>query len=465
MTEKQRALWEAIRRFSFDETIEEYGFETRLAYENKWTHHVTKQAIEEYKKFMFLASISNQMVSPSEIVDRVWHQHLIFSKSYERLCQIAGRKIEHIPSTHNPHNHSVFNTAKEHTATLYESYFGQQDPHFWDNHYLDATQLTTKDTVLRKRLIQIGCVSVLLYLPLYFLLKPFIAMVESEVFILYTVLLQLTLLVILKFQIERITDNQAGKLCNEDMHFQNLNASEIICLKNGNNNRFIHAAVDNMIKKGVLKTEGNWGIKPLNARYNSKEEIAIGNSLSGNEPVKYVDLFWQLRQKELFQIPKQVMDNLEKSWINSSRFVWFFSVVIATLLPLLYVLLIRLQLGLQKSKPVFFLLVETALYVFAGYYLLLKARNSLFSKAIPNFYNTKIKNNERDDLKESWEWKYLVLDSAFYSDKFHQIVSPIETKANSKFSWSSSGSGCSSGCGSSCGSNCGGGCGGCGGGD
>lgn len=465
MTEKQRALWEAIRRFSFDETIEEYGFETRLAYENKWTHHVTKQAIEEYKKFMFLASISNQMVSPSEIVDTVWHQHLIFSKSYEKLCQITGKKIEHIPSTHNPHNHSVFKTAKEYTTTLYESYFGKQNPYFWDNHYLNATQLITNETVLRKRLIQIGCISILLYLPLYFLLKPFITTVESEVFILNTILLQLTLLIILKFQIERITDSQAGELCEEDMHFQNLNASEILCLKNGNNNRFIHAAVDNMIKKGMLKTEGNWGIKPLNGRYNSKEEIAIGNSFAGNEPVKYVDLFWQLRQKELFQIPKQVMDNLEKSWINSSRFVRFFSVLIAAFLPLLYVLLIRLQLGLQKGKPVMFLVIETALYVFAGYYLLMKGRNSLFSKAIPDLYSAKIKSNETEDLKESWEWKYLVLDEAFYSDNFLRLINPIEAKSNSNFSWGNSGSGCSSGCGNSCGSSCGGGCGGCGGGD
>lgn len=465
MTEKQRALWEAIRRFSFDEAIEEYGFETRLAYESKWTHHVTKQAIEEYKKFMFLASISNQMVSPSEIVDKVWHQHLIFSKSYEKLCQLLGKKIEHIPSTHNPHNHSVFKTAKEHTATLYESYFGKQNPYFWDNHYLEKTQITTDNTALRRRIIKIACISVLLYLPLYFLLKPLIVTIESKVFILFTMIVELALFIVLKFQIESIIDNQAGELCNEDIHFQNLNASEIICLKNGNNSSFIHAAVDNMIKKGMLKTEGNWGIKPLNARYNSKEEIAIGNSLSGNEPVKYVDLFWQLRQKELFQMPKLVMENLEKSWINNNRFVRFFSVVITALLPLLYVLLIRLQLGLQKGKPVFFLLVETALYVFAGYYLLMKARNSLFSKAIPDFYSTKIKNNERNDLKESWEWKYLVLDSAFYSDKFHQIVSPIEAKANSKSSWGSSGSGCSSGCGSSCGSSCGSGCGGCGGGD
>ena len=52
------------------------------------------EAIEEYKKFMYLAATSNQMVSPSEIVDIVWHQHLIFTQSYKEFCDILGKKIE-----------------------------------------------------------------------------------------------------------------------------------------------------------------------------------------------------------------------------------------------------------------------------------------------------------------------------------------------------------------------------------
>ena len=62
---------------------------------------VTQKAIEEYKKFMYLAATSNQMVSPSEIVDIVWHQHLIFTNSYSDFCNLLGKRIEHIPSTHN----------------------------------------------------------------------------------------------------------------------------------------------------------------------------------------------------------------------------------------------------------------------------------------------------------------------------------------------------------------------------
>jgi hypothetical protein len=75
-------LWNKIEAFDFDNPPGEYGFSTRLAHENFWTRNFTKQAMLEYKKFMYLAATSDLMVSPSEIVDTVWHQHLIFTQSY-----------------------------------------------------------------------------------------------------------------------------------------------------------------------------------------------------------------------------------------------------------------------------------------------------------------------------------------------------------------------------------------------
>lgn len=80
-----KTLWNEIEKFDFDFSLSEYGFSTRLAYENEWTTFFTQKAIEEYKKFMYLAATSNQMVSPSEIVDIVWHQHLIFTQSYKEF--------------------------------------------------------------------------------------------------------------------------------------------------------------------------------------------------------------------------------------------------------------------------------------------------------------------------------------------------------------------------------------------
>ena len=94
-------LWNKVLAFNFDNPSSEYGFSIRLASENCWTREFTDQAILEYKKFMYLAATSEFMVSPSEIVDEVWHKHLIFTQSYQEFCGILGKQIQHVPSTHD----------------------------------------------------------------------------------------------------------------------------------------------------------------------------------------------------------------------------------------------------------------------------------------------------------------------------------------------------------------------------
>jgi hypothetical protein len=73
--------------------MSEYGFSSRLAKENYWSKNFAKKTILEYKKFMYLAAMSDMMVSPSEIIDVVWHEHLIFTQSYKEFCDLLGRQI------------------------------------------------------------------------------------------------------------------------------------------------------------------------------------------------------------------------------------------------------------------------------------------------------------------------------------------------------------------------------------
>jgi hypothetical protein len=72
------------------------------------------------------------MISPSEIVDVVWHQHLIFSQSYETFCALLGKKIAHIPSTHSKNESAKFKLAKDRTQRLYAENFGSQPAEFWE---------------------------------------------------------------------------------------------------------------------------------------------------------------------------------------------------------------------------------------------------------------------------------------------------------------------------------------------
>lgn len=72
-------LWNKVVNFNIDGPVSEYNFSARLENENYWTINFAAAAILEYKKFMYLAAVSGAMVSPSEIVDVVWHQHLVYT--------------------------------------------------------------------------------------------------------------------------------------------------------------------------------------------------------------------------------------------------------------------------------------------------------------------------------------------------------------------------------------------------
>jgi hypothetical protein len=93
------AMWQRALDYPIDNIHSEYGFGTRLASENYWTINFTQRAILEYRKFMFLAANSDLMVSPSPVVDVVWHEHLTFTQSYHEFCDILGKQIQHVPST------------------------------------------------------------------------------------------------------------------------------------------------------------------------------------------------------------------------------------------------------------------------------------------------------------------------------------------------------------------------------
>jgi hypothetical protein len=134
---KNKQLWNEIENFSLDDDNSEYNFSIRLSHENDWPIYFTEKAILEYKKFMYLAAISDKMVSPSGIVDIVWHQHLIFTKSYSTLGDLLQKKIDHIPSTHNPKEKEKFKLAETFTKEIYQQEFGEQPAEIWDNAHIN----------------------------------------------------------------------------------------------------------------------------------------------------------------------------------------------------------------------------------------------------------------------------------------------------------------------------------------
>lgn len=93
-------LWNRLLHFRLDHPDAEFPFSKKLAKEEKWTESFAQKAIEEYKKFVYLCCILPNGASPSEIVDKVWHLHLMYTQNYwEEFCgEVLHRKLHHHPS-------------------------------------------------------------------------------------------------------------------------------------------------------------------------------------------------------------------------------------------------------------------------------------------------------------------------------------------------------------------------------
>ena len=70
-----------IQGFPLDEPGSVFPFSARLARENGWSREYALRALEEYRRFVYLAMTAGHPVTPSEEVDEVWHFHLTYTRS------------------------------------------------------------------------------------------------------------------------------------------------------------------------------------------------------------------------------------------------------------------------------------------------------------------------------------------------------------------------------------------------
>ena len=84
MTEKG-VLLEKLNAFVLDQPGAPLPFSRRLKRENGWDTTFALRAIAEYRKFLLLTQVSGgRPVSPSKVIDHVWHLHL---ELYEKLLE------------------------------------------------------------------------------------------------------------------------------------------------------------------------------------------------------------------------------------------------------------------------------------------------------------------------------------------------------------------------------------------
>lgn len=456
-------LWESTRDYDLDFPYDEYCFSLRLANENAWTVSYTEQAILEYKKFMYLAAISDEMVSPSEIVDAVWHQHLIFTKSYTEFCKLLGKRIEHVPSTHNPDNKELFEKARDHTKTLYEQHFGTQPPEIWQQkEMLDGLGLKKAKYKIRSLVIT-GIVGMLLLtFPLFFFFNWFYPKVNNPYFILLYLALMVGMFVFLyfynRFRIDGLIDDLQGNPL-----IRRLEVSELAYLKYENLDKLIYGHVNNKFYEGKLLLEKR---KIRVGERGEKSDLADKVILDQVERFKttpYSLLHRHLKTKAVFRNTARSMRYLKK-YLQKSAF--HFSMFRLNLVAVLFVFLLgfeRVLTGLAHDKNVAYLVFLLIFYgVIAGLFLN-NQHNTLARNHIPNLVTENIK---RDKRNTGWQWDFFILGSLLYFPGFKSLIVEYDSGGMKDGSNASCGSGstCGSSCGGggSCGSGCGGGCGGCG---
>ena len=132
-------LWQRIQGFSLDAQNASFSFSKKLAKEENWTADFTKRAIEEYKKFVYLCCISPNGATPSEIVDKVWHMHLIYTQNYwEDFCpNVLKMNLHHHPSKGGFEENSKHQNWFLETLENYKEIFQQEAPdEIWKNNVI-----------------------------------------------------------------------------------------------------------------------------------------------------------------------------------------------------------------------------------------------------------------------------------------------------------------------------------------
>ena len=123
-------LLERLKNYSPDKPGVEFPFSARLARDNGWTREFAFRAIEEYKRFCYLAATSGHPVTPSEEVDEVWHLHMIYTKSYwEDFCAgILRMPFHHNPTEGGEKEGNKFYDWYSRTLESYRLAFGEEPP-------------------------------------------------------------------------------------------------------------------------------------------------------------------------------------------------------------------------------------------------------------------------------------------------------------------------------------------------
>jgi hypothetical protein len=126
---RDEALWQRLSDYSFDRIGGSLTFPKKLARDAQWSAKFTRRAIDEYRRFLYLTQVSDAEVTPSAVVDVVWHLHLTYTREYwQELCDgVLGRPLHHDPCL-GPEENPRYERQYEATRQLYADEFATSPP-------------------------------------------------------------------------------------------------------------------------------------------------------------------------------------------------------------------------------------------------------------------------------------------------------------------------------------------------
>jgi uncharacterized protein (TIGR04222 family) len=451
-------LWQQVLAFNFDENFVEYGFFTRLADENGWTEDFCEKAVLEYKKFMYLAATADAMVSPSEIVDVVWHQHLIFTQSYQAFCQILGKAIQHIPSTHSKAEYAQFQAAKSRTKELYEANFGPQPTVIWERKSILASLKLPAANLPNWTLFGFAALGLLLLsVPFYYVLKPLYLQIDGLLFLpLFAMLLAIVMLGLELFN--RYCLRQVLKKMDTDSFLLNLRPYDMVYLKNQKLNKVVNGVLNELVQKNrlIIDEVNHVHIKPGTSEGLAPGEQQVLLLLEENGPMAYAELVKQLLAKPIFSTRKKTIDAAILYILHSKPFSVLLLVNFTALGMVLSWGVIRLITGIQREKPIIWLFLLLIICAATALYFITRLGRLFDQQILPDYYRYQIVPQQPTQF--NWQWQYFQFEHLVLAPA---MIIPIRKYEQDQAIIAASGDGGSSGGGDG-GGSCGGGCGGCG---
>lgn len=143
----KKELWLRLKHYHFDNLVpphlsdrvssrfggtdpSTHAFASKLARKLDWKPRFALQAIGEYKKFVLLGVTSDFAVTPSKVIDQVWHEHILFSRAYREFCRdVLERDFDHNPElVASDQQTDTFKAQFDATIAAYEREFGVPPP-------------------------------------------------------------------------------------------------------------------------------------------------------------------------------------------------------------------------------------------------------------------------------------------------------------------------------------------------